>query len=1058
MTSIGWLLNLDEIRYVGRSEELSRLCEIADAVDRLKQRKIVFICGESGSGKTSLWKEFQTINFHVPFLVSGKFEEFNSQQPYSAIKEAFSDLCNQIGASDNIGIIRQTLRDALGSEDAILRNAIPECHHIIGTEMELSSNVIELKESFTFHRLKLSLRALLKASLSAGQTVIMCLDDIQWADEESWDLIQYLLKDITLNNFMFIGIIRAKQIESWRSDFSSFLSQISDANIISLNNFDIHQVNELVSSLLHMPQEETISLATIIYAKCRGNPYFSIQMLKIVEKQKLLWYSMVDFRWEWDIGAIQVNTDIGDNLVDSFLLKINGLPVNTRKLLTFASCLGGKFDASLLERLFRTDYLSDFVEKSILDNYQEDLNVALQEGVIERHKDTTIYRFVHDKIQQAFSTLAAEMSRPEALHLALGRALLFLIDLKTSNDQSLLFLTANQLNRCLHLISNNEEKVVVAELNLLTAKAAIQSSAFQPASDFLLHGLQLLDEELKSHVDLQLEILVLLAGAQLCLGRLSDCLLTVDDVLTKAQTVKERLRVFQICIDAYAASSELALGVQTGLRFLKELGVRVPKKFNKLTFWCSYIKAKKMIKGKKECDFMNYKLANEPYYIAAMKIISALVHFTFQSEMVEVMATLICINAALSFKYGFTNETGSILGNFGLILAFVGNFSEGYFISQTCLKLTEGRNISIPCSVILNHFSCFYHQRHPLRSCLEPLLQGYKLGFEVGDTFNGFHCCLLYLEIFYYVGLPLPNLLQDIKSFSKEMEDYNMQLTLKYLNVYHQSVLNLTSEIVLEDPTNLSGSVMTEELVLNSGIKKVVGNFWFAKLIIAVHFQNVRTIQQCLEVLSFRRNFGEDWCMYYKSTCLLYEGIGAFILAQKTRKRKYSVLARKRTMELKQWNKKGNVNCYHSWLHLEAESAALCQQPIWEIKEKYDSAISSARRAGLCNAAALACERAALYFLGIQDHEQATLYMLASYEMYECWGATSKCRMMVYDYPNLLSDLRMSYEYNHKSHSTGTSHLGRIRHTSTERLLHLGENLIHISESINVSNPNDTSR
>jgi predicted ATPase len=869
----------------------------------------------------------------------------------------------------------------------------------------------------------------MKASLSAGQTVIMCMDDLQWADQESCDLIQCLLQDTFLTKFMFIGIIRTKKIGSWRSNFSSFLTHVSDANIISLQNFELHQVNQLVSSLLHMPEEETTSLANIIHEKCGGNPYFSIQMLRVIEKQKLLRYSMTDFCWEWDIRAIQVNTDIGDNLVESFLLKINYLPVNTRKLLIFASCLGSKFDASLLERIFKTEYFSTFVEDIILDYFQYDILVALEEGLIERYQNTSVFRFVHDKIHQAFS--------------------------KVNNDQSLLFLTANQLNRGLQLVNSKEEKIVVAELNLLAGKAAIHLSAFQPACDFLAHGLKMLDKQSKLDLDMRIEILILLAQAQLCLGRLSDCFSSVKDILEYVQAIEYRMKVFQICVDAYAASSELVLGIQRGLTFVRELGVGLPKKFNKVSFLCSFLKAKRMIHGKKESDILKYKRAIDHIKIAAMKIISALVNFTFQCEMVQMMATLICINAALSLDYGFIDEAGSILGNFGLILAFTGNFSEGYFISQTCLKLTKRAKSSIPCSVVMNHYSCFYHHRYPLRSCLEPLLQGYRLGFEVGDTFNGFHCCLLYLEIFYYVGLPLLNLLQDMKSFSKEMEDYNMKLTLNYLNVYHQSVLNLTSETTLEDPTSLNGSVMKEEEVLNTKIKKVIGNFWFAKMILAVHFHDVRVIKECLDIISFQRHHGEDWCMYYKSTLLWFEGIGAFILARKTSRRKYSALARRRLTELKNWNKKGNVNCYHSWLHLEAESAILCRRPITEIKEKFDSAISAARRAGLCNASALACERAALHFLEIQDDVRATSYMLSAYEMYQCWGATTKCRIMTHDYPNLMLELGMRHERNRTSFIVGTSHLGRVRHTSIERQLHLGENLTQISESFNVVTEND---
>jgi predicted ATPase len=134
MTSQKCRLNFKDIQYLGRSEELSLLCKIARDVDRLKQRKIVFISGESGSGKTSLWKEFQSNKFISQIFATGKFEEFN-QQPYSAIKEAFSDLCGQLVDNQNLGIIRQTLRDSLGSEDTILRNALPECEQIKGQKM-----------------------------------------------------------------------------------------------------------------------------------------------------------------------------------------------------------------------------------------------------------------------------------------------------------------------------------------------------------------------------------------------------------------------------------------------------------------------------------------------------------------------------------------------------------------------------------------------------------------------------------------------------------------------------------------------------------------------------------------------------------------------------------------------------------------------------------------------------------------------------------------------------------------------------------------------------------
>jgi len=338
------------------------------------------------------------------------------------------------------------------------------------------------------------------------------------------------------------------------------------------------------------------------------------------------------------------------------------------------------------------------------------------------------------------------------------------------------------------------------------------------------------------------------------------------------------------------------------------------------------------------------------------------------------------------------------------------------------------------------YYSGLNHLMNPLHSGLEPSLRGYRLGFEVGDTVNGFFCSVFYLEIFYFVGFPLSNLLKDLTSFSQEMNDYNMQVTLNYLNVYHQSVLNLTHESIPEDPTKLDGIAMKEDSILNCGIQKVLVNFWFGKLVLSTYFQNIEVTKECLEHLSFGRPDGADGCMFWVTTLLWCEGLGAIQLARLTKKRKYFVLARKRLKELKTWMRKGSVNCYHSLLHLEAEMAILNSRPSLEIKEKFDSAISAARRMGWNNAAALASERAALYFRDVShDEDRASIYMMTSHELYERWGATSKSLMMTRDYPNLLAE-RFTREGRLRiSQSMGTSHLGRVRHTSLERSLHSGE-------------------
>jgi predicted ATPase len=1025
---------LDNIPYCGRANELTILCELANEVDKLKNPKVIFICGDSGCGKTSLCAELKKVSQNRCF-VSGKFDEIH-RQPYSAVREALAELCFQLLQDAQIETIREMLREYLGGEDGILCNALPECRQILGTELE-PSKVIDSNGSFAFCRLTHSFASLLKSSLILEKTIVMCLDDLQWADQESLDLIRYLLQDSTLTTFLFIGTLRSNQGCSLNRDVFSVSLH---SHFIYLNDFDVSQVNGLLSTVLEMRVEKTESLANIIHAKCGGNPYFSLQLLKLLESRKLIHYSIIHFSWEWDIEAIQASTDVGDNLVDAILERMNCLPSSTRNLLTIASCLGGKFDALLLERLCRCDRMSDFTTDINVDNVCHDINVALHERVIERQKDSSVYRFAHDKVHQTFYTSITNKCNQKMVHLALGFSLLSLQTITDSDNYERIFLTVNQMNHCLHLITEIEEKLVIAKLNLSASNAAIASSAFCPAADFLSHGLSLLNEDCEEGYQIRLDLLIRLAKTQLCLGRLSDCHRTVNEVLQAAKSKEERIPVFEVCVNAYGAASNLVMGIKVGLEYVEQLGVKVPRHFNKVTVFRAFFKTKAMMKEKTENDILNYRIATDPFMIAAMKIISTLTNFTFQSEMMDAMITLMCINTMLSFKYGFVEESGAILSNFGLVLAFVGNFREAHAIGEACLKLSEKTNNSIP-NIIMNFYGGLNHLYKPLQSSLESLLRGYRIGFEIGDTVNGFYCCLFYLQVFYFVGLPLTNLLKDIKAFSEEMRAYNITVTLDYLKVYHQSVLNLTSQSIVRDPTMLDGTLLCEEAVLTSDIKKVIMNFWLAKLILAICFQNLDVLSECLERLSFGRSEGVDGSMYWVSTMTWCEGLGAILLALSTGRRKYKCLARKRMIKLKIWTKKGNVNCCNFLLHLEAEQGILFRRPTVDVKIKFDSAISAARRAGLNNVAAIASERAALYFLSIQDTERASLYMMISYELYDCWGATSKCLTMIRDFPDLLPELQQRGLRNNSLQPKGTSHLGRTRYTSDEGKLHSGNSL-----------------
>jgi hypothetical protein len=224
-------------------------------------------------------------------------------------------------------------------------------------------------------------------------------------------------------------------------------------------------------------------------------------------------------------------------------------------------------------------------------------------------------------------------------------------------------------------------------------------------------------------------------------------------------------------------------------------------------------------------------------------------------------------------------------------------------------------------------------------------------------------------------------------------------------------------------------------------VPQCVEALWFGKLIMAIYFNEYDVIVDSLEKLSFGRPQNLDGCMHYVNMLLWTECLGTIIVARKTGRQKYVRIACKRLRKIESWVKCGNVNCYHSLMHLRAEMAVLQGKHESHVKPQFDVAISASRRAGFSNFVAVICERAAYYYLELNDIEWASSYMKSAFETYQDWGALQKCTSLLQSHSTLLSSVtKRNDTYNvHGSARVGTSCKGRKRHSATPGKLHRGE-------------------
>jgi predicted ATPase len=121
----------------------------------------------------------------------------------------------------------------------------------------------------------------------------MFIDDLHWADDQSWDLIFKLTRDIKLTRLLLIAAYRKDELHYKREATIQALSLENTARVVNLENWDFETVNSMIASLLQMRTSQTESLANLIFTKSAGNPYFTIEVLKAAKKHQLLQFSLM---------------------------------------------------------------------------------------------------------------------------------------------------------------------------------------------------------------------------------------------------------------------------------------------------------------------------------------------------------------------------------------------------------------------------------------------------------------------------------------------------------------------------------------------------------------------------------------------------------------------------------------------------------------------------------------------------------------------------------------------------------------------------------------------
>ena len=435
---------------------------------------------------------------------------------------------------------REALLKALGQNGRLMTNLIPELSLIIGEQPP----VPELEPQQAQGRFQLVFRRFIGVFARAEHPLALFLDDLQWLDAATLDLLEDLLTQGDVRNLMLIGAYRANEV-SPSHPLLRTLDAIRRAGArvheILLAPLRADDVGQLVADTLHCEPGRVRLLAQLVLDKTGGNPFFAIQFFTALAEDGLLAFDPVTRAWQWNMDRIRARS-YTDNVVDLMAGKLKRFSVITQEALKEFACLGNVVPTATMA----------LVRGAPEETMHAAFSEAVYAGIVFR--EDSAYKFLHDRIQQAAYSLIPEERRAQ-VHLRIGRVLLATMTADELAEH--LFDVVNQLNRGATLLVDPEEKAQVAMIDLRAGRKAKASTAYASACVYLAAGMALLDEmDWGSQYELTFSLWLERAECEFLTGDLDRAEQLLAELLQRGTSKVDLAAIYYLKVQLHLVKSE----------------------------------------------------------------------------------------------------------------------------------------------------------------------------------------------------------------------------------------------------------------------------------------------------------------------------------------------------------------------------------------------------------------------------------------------------------------------------------------------------------------------
>ncbi|MEP0925335.1 PAS domain S-box protein [Leptolyngbya sp. ST-U4] len=972
--------------------------------------EMMLVSGYAGIGKTALVQELhKPVTAKHGYFISGKFDQFGRNIPYSAIVDALQKLVQQLLGEPNeqVEVWRSRLLTALGSNGQIIIDVIPEVEFIIGKQPP----VPEVGATEAQNRFNLTFQKFVRAFCAKEHPLVIFLDDLQWIDSATLKLIELILLDAQIQYLFLIGAYRDNELAPTHPlvlTLESLRNQGAVFQEITLTPLTLEPLSQLIAETLHHNPDTVRSLAQVVLRKTEGNPFFVGEFLKLLHSENLLTFDAQQLSWQWNLAEIEAQ-DITDNVVELLLRQLQKLPEATQQILSIAACVGSEFDLETLALSAERNSEGTVCEKSPKAIFQ-DLLAAIQAGLIQPLSDldedllVQEYKFLHDRVQQAAYALIDE-SQKQVVHLQIGRNLLE----KTSPEQrsDRLFEIIDHLNQGLELVTARSERTEIARLNLRAGQKAKAATAYEAAFKYFTIGLKLLNSESwLSEYDLTLALYSEAAEAAYLQGCFDEMERLVEVVLDRAKTVVDKVQVYDSKIQGYLSQGNLKETLKTGLEALKLLGIDLIENPSQLDIQRELESTAALLAEREIEDLSNLPEIAAPEPLAAITILSNIGSAAFIT-LPALWILIICKTVNLSITYGNAIWSPMYYAAYGFVLCgVVQDIELGYKFGQLALTSAERLNNKRGKARTLRFSGTHILQwKVHLRNIIPMLADTYQSGVETGDFECAGYAAYNICYNSFSAGEELTQLEQKTATYSKATNQIRRKSPSNWLAIVWQTILNLLDRS--ENPSRLVGRVCNEEEALSHATavkdRTVIQILYLHKVMLCYLFEEHHQAVQT--AILARQHFEEVSAIISLPIFCFYHSLALLSLlldASNSEKSAWLNCVNTNQEKMQKWAEHAPMNYLHKFYLVEAEKARVLRQFL-EAEEFYEQAIQGARENEYIQEEALAYELAAKHYLARGREKIAQIYMKEAHYCYERWGATAKVKDLEKRYPQLLN-------------------------------------------------------